>query len=302
MRIFLLSIIMIITPALSQIRILTTESLPVPATQVWNAPRFSPDGDRLFLTSEDHHGIWQYSLSTRLLRQITNDRGAGFGYTISKDGNSLVYRTTVVPGDHRTRLQESVSLSLKNGERKVLHRGNSVELPRFINSTAVAVEKISDVSDAPITDKAPVSLLGTSDDGIRFIQNGNVVTIDPLGKGRYLWPQLSPDGKRIVAMEMDRGAFIADIDGKNVVRIGKCNAPQWSRSGLWVIGMDDKDDGHTLTGSEIIAVSVDGSQRVVLTSTPSVHEMYPAVSPTGDAIVAVTFDGSVLKLIYTEGE
>lgn len=302
MKLSLLFSLVIITPMVAQIRTVTTEFLPVPSTQIWNAPTFSSDGAHLFLSTENYDGIWRYTVSTRLLRQITDERGAGFGYSLSADGASIVYRTTVVPGDHRTRVQESASLSLKDGSRTTLHRANSVELPVFIRNTAMASEAVSSHTNVPITNGAPVELLGSSDEGIRMLRNGNIVTIDPLGNGRYLWPQLSPDGKMIVAVEMDRGAFIADIDGKNVIRLGKCNAPQWTRSGQWVIGMDDQDDGHSLTGSEIIAVSADGIQRIALTATASLHEMFPAVSPVENSIVAVTADGKVLKLTYAEGE
>ncbi|NUN71103.1 MAG: PD40 domain-containing protein [Bacteroidetes bacterium] len=144
-------------------------------------------------------------------------------------------------------------------------------------------------------------MLGTSDIGIRLLVNGTEKVITPLGKGQYIWPRLSPDGKRIVAVEMDRGAFIADINGANAVSIGRVNAPQWTRSGGWVIGMDDRDDGHSVTGSEIVAVSADGTRRVLLTDSKNVHEMFPAVSPAEDVIVAVTVDGTVLKLTYEEG-
>jgi len=302
MKTILLCTLMFTLILQSQIRTVRVEQLPVPETEVWNAPRFSPAGTDIFLTNAEHNGIWRYTISTRLLRQITSDRSAGYGFTVSDDGASIAYRTTVVSGDHRTRVQESVSLALSTGKRTILHRGNSVEMPRFVRNTALAPEQMQTPADAPIIADAPVALLGTSDDGIRLLRNGSVVTVAPLGKGQYLWPQLSPDGKRIVAVEMDRGAFIADIDGKNVVRLGRCNAPQWTRSGAWIIGMDDNDDGHSVTGSEIIAVSADGAQRVALTTTPAIHEMYPAVSPAADVIVAVTYNGAVLMLTYTEGK
>lgn len=302
MKTILLCTMLIPFLLLSQIRTVRVEQLPVPATEVWNAPRFSPAGTDIFLTNADHHGIWRYSIPTRLLKQITSDRYAGFGFAVSDDGATVSYRTTVIPGDHRTRVQESVTLSVTTGVRTVLHSGNSVEVPRFVRNTAVAPEQLLSRSDAPILADAPITVLGTSDDGIRLLRNGTVVTLAPLGKGQYLWPQLSPDGRKIVATEMDNGTFIADIDGRNVVRLGRCNAPQWTRSGAWVIGMEDTDDGHDVTGSEIIAVSADGTQRVALTNTPAVHEMYPAVSPDADVIVAVTYNGAVLMLTYTEGK
>ena len=99
---------------------------------------------------------------------------------------------------------------------------------------------------------------------------------------------------------MERGAFISDLAGANIIKLGKCNAPQWSRSGNWIIGMDDKDDGHKIVGSDIIAVSKDGKTRIELTHTANTMEMFPAVSPVENKIVVSTSAGDLLLLTYEE--
>ncbi|NUN70628.1 MAG: hypothetical protein HUU02_13075, partial [Bacteroidetes bacterium] len=139
--IVLLTCLLLVSEMQAQIRTLRVEQLPVPSVEQWNAPLFSPSGTELFLTNVAHDGIWQYSLRTGLLKKLTSDRGAGFDPRLSENGSTITYRTTVVPGDHRTRVQESVSLSVTTGKKTILHRANSVELPLFIRNTVMVPER-----------------------------------------------------------------------------------------------------------------------------------------------------------------
>jgi Tol biopolymer transport system component len=99
---------------------------------------------------------------------------------------------------------------------------------------------------------------------------------------------------------MDRGAFISDVNGSNITMIGKRDAPSWTRSGKWIVFMDDKDDGHRLLSSDLAAVTADGKMVVRLTSTADVFEMNPSTSRTEDKIVCNTADGSIVVLEYEE--
>jgi Tol biopolymer transport system component len=99
---------------------------------------------------------------------------------------------------------------------------------------------------------------------------------------------------------MERGTVVADADGTNPVRLGKRNAAVWTRDGRWLVYMDDKVDGHAITGSEVAYVSPDGKISARLTSTRRRTEMYPQCSPTADRIVCSTLEGEILVLTYAE--
>ncbi|MCK9408928.1 MAG: hypothetical protein M0R68_07310 [Bacteroidetes bacterium] len=284
----------------AQISIIAVEELPVPSIEQWNQPRFSPSSKEIFLTNAEYNGIWQYSLETGLVKEITRERHSGFDFAISEDGSKISYRTTVQEGDHITRLQEAIEVTIKNGNRTVWNRGNSIQTPKFIENEMTIPEKYQMESLPPATATRTTAILGVEENKIVILNQSSKQLIDPLGDGRYLWPVLSPDRTKLAAVDMERGAFISDLNGKNVVRLGKCNAPQWTRDGRWIIGMEDKDDGHVLIGSELIAVSIDGNVRILLTKTSSRHEMYPAVSPGENKIVATTSDGKVFVLTYEE--
>lgn len=279
----------------SQIKTVSIEELHLPPTERWSHPIFSPTGKEIFLTNSDYNGIWQYSLETKVLKEITRDMHSGFAFTVSDDGRKIAYRRTVQQGDHRTRVQESVELDLSTATVSIIDRGNSIATPVFVNRRAMTNAKTLQKQSAP---HLPV-VLGIDETKIALLINGEKKILDPLN-GQYIWPTLSPDRTKLAAVEMDRGAFVCSIDGTNVQRIGKCNAPSWTFDGQWIIGMDDKDDGHTIYDSDIIAVSPDGSKRYNLTESFNGIAMYPSCSVAEAKILFSTLDGEVFLLSYEE--
>ena len=129
--------------------------------------------------------------------------------------------------------------------------------------------------------------------------NDQQVLLDPL-KGQYIWPRLSPDAGHLVAVEMDRGAFVYSFADSKFQLIGKCNSPAWSSDGKWIIGMDDRDDGHSIYASDIIAVSPDGKTKVTLTDTFDAIALNPSSSPVEYKVVYNTADGKIFILTFEE--
>lgn len=296
---FLILIFLFVSVSFAQLQTRSIKKLPIPTMEQWSNARFAPSGNEIYFTNSEYNGIWQYSFKTQLLKEITRDKHSGFDFSISEDGSKIAYRRTVVEGDHLTRVQESVEHNLKTSTIMVKATGNSVATPVFVKNNLVSPDKISkSLSKAKI--QSISRIIGIEETKIAVLMNNEKVLFDPLKNGQYIWPQLSPDGKKIVAVEMDRGAFITDLGGENIIRIGKCNAPQWTQTGKWIIGMDDKDDGHYLLSSDIIAVSIHGNQRINLTQTFNGIAMYPACSPIENLIVFSTTSGEIYLLNYEE--
>ena len=284
----------------AQIRVVAVEKLPISKTEQWSNAVFSPLGDEIYMTNSKYNGIWQYSLKTKLLKEITRDKQSGYNFNISDDGSKIAYRRTSVEGDYNTRVQESVELNIKSLNQTVIERGSSVRSPVFVlDRNSQSQQPFNDKTIA-MQDQSQIQLLGIDDTKIILLRNGMKSIFDPFPKGKYIWPVLSPDKTKLVAVEMDRGAFVSDLDGKNIILLGKCNSPQWTRDGKWIIGMDDRDDGRSIYASEIIAISSDGSKHIQLTETPSLIEMFPATSPVENKIVTTSANGDVFTLTVEE--
>jgi len=284
----------------AQLRVTGVEQLSLGAETDWAYPRFAPDGSKLFITSSNYDGIWEYPLATRKLRRITADRHAGYGMAFSPDGSQIAYRRTVADAPQGERRQEVVVMNLRTGQANVALAGKDVSVPAFSRGgTPYAVVQQSLRSTASLG-ASDVAILGVENTRIALQRGGRKVLLDPIGNGSYIWPSLSPDGARIVACDIAYGAFICDLEGKILVRLGKRNAPAWTRDGRWIVYMDDRDDGHQILSSDLYAVAADGKTTLRLTDTGDVLEMDPQCSPTEDKIVCSTLNGTILWISYKE--
>ena len=128
--------------------------------------------------------------------------------------------------------------------------------------------------------------------------NGERTELSPNGKNySYLWPSISPDGKKILYKVAGKGTFISNIDGSNPIRIANLNAPVWLGN-EWIVGMNDNDNGERILSSTIEVASVDGQKHKTL-SDPSIIAMYPAVSADNLSIVFNTDNGDIYLMQIT---
>ncbi len=295
-----IALVLCLLPLMSpaQLKLLNVETLPLEKSRPWSQPRWSPDGKTIFYTASDFDGIWAYSIVGGKTVRITSDRGSGYGFTISPDGARIAWRRTLsgaLPGE---RLQEALVGTVAGGGPAILASGKSISLPSFVLSDVVysVGNRLQGVT-AGVQPAGTVSILGIEEAKIAILRDGVKSFIDPLGNGSYVWPSLSPDGSKLSAYEIDRGTFVSDADGSHAVRIGRRDAPVWTRDGRWLIYMADSDDGRS---SEIAYVAPDGKMSGNLTSTPHTMEMYPQCSPVDDAIVCSTLGGEILVITYSE--
>jgi hypothetical protein len=208
----------------------------------------------------------------------------------------VAYRRTVPGKNWRERKQDVVSMSLSTKKPTVLGSARSLSTPVFDGTSPAFIQAGAVFNPAPSKNRTVV--LGIDNGKILLLVNGQRKELDPFDGGSYIWPSLSPDRKTLLAYDMDRGAFVSNLNGTVLAKLGGLDAPTWTRDGAWVIAFDEVNDGHAITGSDIIAIKPDGTGKVALTSTPDVVELYPSASPTENKIVCHTLDGKILILTY----
>lgn len=284
----------------AQLTITRTEKLELPRSDVWSHPQFSPGGSLIYFTTIDGNGIWEYSQSTKSTRQITSDPKSGLAFDVSSDGKNLIYRRSIYDAKGLNRRQDVVLVDLAKGSTNVIASGATLSAPSFSENVPVYSAKPKIESLPTTASLTNVTVLGIEDTKIAINMNGTKKLLDPLGSGSYIWPVLSPDKQTLAAYEMDRGTFICDLRGNVIARLGRRDAPSWTRSGKWIVYMADKDDGNKLLSSDICAVSPDGKNLTRLTSTPGSLLLFPQCSPTENKIVCNSLDGSILVLEYEE--
>lgn len=127
-----------------------------------------------------------------------------------------------------------------------------------VDGGAVLYKKASAAADFPV-----VSI----DRGLMYVHRGGVRTqVCPLGTEgmSYLWPSVSPDGRRLLFFAAGYGTYTCNLDGSGLRRLGYVWAPVWYDAGR-VVGMVTEDDGHVTTSGYILGLKADGSESQRLT-------------------------------------
>ena len=253
----------------------------------------SPKGDYILLTGSQMEGLTKYDLTTNKSEVISTAWGAGNGVKISADGKNVVYRedffsnglryTCVEQKNLSTGAQTQLANSVRNLNAISLQGGNAM----LVNSGKLTKKLVT--KSLPTTVSAPVVSIDNRQ--LMITKNGVTSVLSPNGKQySYIWPSVSPDGKKVCYYVCGVGCFVSNIDGSNVKELGSLRAAQWYDNNT-VVGMKDTDDGHTITSSIIEAKTLDGKAQV-LTDGLTIA-MYPYASKEGKKIVYSTLDGDV---------
>jgi hypothetical protein len=235
-----------------------------------------PGSGNLLVAGEGYNGLSLLETRRGRMKVISNEPGAGYEPAVTADGNKVFYRSD----DFRdNRKYSSVwSYDIATGNRELLlERGRGVN-PPAVTGNAVLLKSDSEMR---IEQRGPVLKSGSArtfvviEEMMPVLYRGDErKELMPNGDGFYIWASLSPDGTMILYNYQGRGSYICSTDGKIMHDLGRINAPRWFNNTI-VIGMDDKDDGHRITSSDLVYYSLGEKKLVSLTSTPERSEMFP---------------------------
>ena len=293
------------TAQAQQFEVVSNQQLAVGVEDVFH-PMFTPDGNSLLVSSVGYDGIGIIDLKTQKYQKITDMRGAGWMPAISEDGKTLVVRQK----DDEIQGNSLYSINLATLERTaILHKADHFNRVNFVNGK-VSVGLQGNVTTKQVTRpvsavQMPNEIFVTEEDlKIVVYNNGRRIELDPL-KGQfgpwdpqYCWTSLSPDKTKIL-FHCANYAYICDINGGNLVKLGEMGCPQW-RGNSHVVGHNEDHDGYYLTKGEIMIVGADGKNLQQLSTSSSEIKTFPAVSADGSKIAYHTEDGKLYLMTIKE--
>lgn len=282
-----------------EIRVAKTRKLAINADDEYFLSAVSPDGTKILLSEPNYRGISLMDIRTGRITGINDLPGAGFEPCFTGDGNFIIFKAGDSGGVRK--LSSLHSYEVATGETRTL-------LPKTRNLTAPAASggRIFCLSEGLlVSSQEGTTALKSSaaTDTVLLLENltpviylnGQKKILKPNGEGSYIWASLSPDKTRIVYYFTGNGTFISDLEGRILFAPGRISAPKWLTNQI-IIGMDDRDDGHTVTGSEIVCFSLGSNEATYLTSTVSRTEMYPFPLPGGKRVVFQTSEGDIFLM------
>lgn len=260
------------------------EKIAIPGDASTIVAGISPNGDYLLLSTDYNKGLTKFDLATSTSEQITAAPGAGFDARISRDGNNVVYRETSFTDKHLRMVSlKSHNLATRT-DKELVKPTRKLEGVQVAEATALAVEggKLKSKSlNGAKAEKSPV--LYTDQNYRLFVNvNGKAAQLTPLGETkRYLWPALSPDGTKALFFVGGDAAYVCNLDGTGLLKLGTLRAAKWLNDNV-VVGMNDKDNGEFTISSEIVAVNLQGQSQVL--TGKNVIAVYPYPTATGDKV------------------
>lgn len=252
-------------------------------------PSVSADGNVVSATQTDSDLLKVLDLRDGSVRTVSSEWATE--PTVSPDGTRVVYRKSSLSDGLIYKSLVSVDLTTGQSEELIAPTRKLNAGVRIDERGVIAVADGRRVAKNFSKDVAPKGALVSVNRGhLEVNVDGRSSFIDPQGRGSYLWPALSPDGKRVAYYLAGEGCFVADIDGSNAVSLGLIRAPKWFDNNT-VVGMRDVDDGENVVSSQIVAADLRGNTQPLTSET--VIGMYPTVAEKAGKIFFATPDGDL---------
>lgn len=268
------------------------------AAEEFTNPVWSPtDGQLIALTKPDYRGIWLLDLADGSIRQISDETGAGFGFSWSHNGAAIVTRVAKYEG--RIPFNEILVYDVATGDYRNLTTTKTRfrDVPRWSSDDAlvyafakkdvvqyetgfVAAKDSVKKSNALVYNKnGKIAIKNNSENGEAIAK-----VYDPAKGARYINIAVSPDGQKIAFEVMGGNLHTMNVDGSELVDLGEGYRPAWSPDGKYLAYMITEDDGHRFTASDIYIVPATGGTAVNITKSNDRIELNPSWSPEGDQI------------------
>lgn len=276
-------------------------------TQRYENPRWSPDGTKISFTNEGYEGLYVMDMDGKHKAQLSNAASVGYMHQWSADSREILVRDTRLSTSDNglERVHAAWILGIDGSKTRATADAADMQPAAWRYSAAGAKSivvndnKISPTALAKVPSVVMKKAKAVTTANVSFIcDSESLYVVDAEGNKKMIndkssfCPALSPNGKMVAFNQLD-DIVVMNIDGsgKRVLSVGF--NPSWVND-TQIVFERTTDDGHTYTSGELYIMNVDGSSLKALTSTQSMIEMNPCVSPDGNKVTFVSFtDGQI---------
>lgn len=285
--------------AIAQPRSASEPKLLIKSSQGLMAPVWSPNGDKIAVTTDNYTGILVANADGSNVKQVTDLSGAGYKMQWNAAGTQLLGRTNVMEGN---RVFHEVKVwNVENGNEATI-----VSKTRDLKGTPLWADASDQIAIADKKGAGTISIKSAKRTDVAATDVYSMMINDPAGvadqvaslnefSGRIIInPALSHDGKKVAFQVPGKGIYTCNIDGSGVKYLCKGSHPSWLPDNS-VIYTVVTDNGSYFTGSDIYAINIDTQKSVLLTANTDMIPLTPAVTNDG---TKVAFENAKDAAIY----
>ena len=252
-------------------------------------PILSSDGSQLLFSDCNFKGLRLYDFNDNVVVKVSNEDRAGFDATFSPDGKEIYFVTQTCDGIRNLRQVKKYDIASRQ-TAEMTKQGRVVGRPvATTKGFAASVDGKMMVTDNVAT------RVRTEGAQLFITQNGVEKAYTPIENCvGYIWASLSPDGSKVMFFAAAHGIVITDLNGKILAMPGNYEAPVWYGDNH-IVAMNATNDGYNYHSSQIVLLTVDGSQKQELTK-PESMTMNPTASFVASKIVYATIDGRLYQM------
>lgn len=248
-------------------------AVEIVAPNVAHHPVLSPDGSKLLFSTQDHSGLYSFDMQSKTVSLLDEGLAAGFEPVFSADSKTVFYQTATMED----------GLLVRDVRRAKISDGKVKQL------------KKASREDENVNKYASNTYVTTTLKSIVIVIDGKKTEIAPIEDAHsYLWPSLSPDGKRVLFNEPFKGVFYCNLDGTGLTKVAsRGDYPCWLSDDV-VLAVDTRDDGYVVTSSVLHLYDLIGLSSATLTQDDTKVAELTTCPATGDVVYS-TIEGKLYR-------
>jgi hypothetical protein len=256
-----------------------------------NFKSYLTSNKKIISTGTNDLGLNIYDPSTREFFQLSNLSGAGTRFFMDKSEENIVFQTYSLIDNKKYNSILKMKLSKESKPIVIEENKRNLKLLGIVKDKIIYLEDdkivLRDMITLNKTENPENIELAYSDNDLNLVvlKDGNQKILNPMGKGNYIWVSIAPDNKHILFHKAEKGTFICDLKGKNLIELGNINNPKWVPESNWIFGTEEIDDGHVYLKSDIILFNSKDKTRINLTANNDIIALYPSISSGFDKLV-----------------
>ena len=259
------------------------------AGEKYSSPKWSPDAKMLAFSNQALNVIYLYSFKTKKVDVLVKEEGVGYKFQWSADGRFISYRGTIGSGKTRKQYLAYIDVTSKNINKVGLEKssyqppwwhyeGDAIYMA-YLDDNQIKHERVSKIAQNFINKLQNITAV--------FMNNTLYFTdgysLSKLTDENSFDPVFSPDKSSLFYSSLS-GLFLYRINKNETVKIGNYRSASWSPDGKYAVLQSSSDDGHVITGSELLLFDIEKKLQIPITEPKNELEENPDLSACGTKI------------------
>lgn len=257
------------------------------------------DSATALVSTPNYIGLYKFDLLTKKIETISEKRGAGYNFIFNQ--TNIFYRednynnnrkfSDFLIHNFKTKISQKLLenirdlriIDLKNNEAIAYSNGEVKVYNSKLNSFTTEIFSNSYYSETNY-----------------LYKTGDPKPIYVSENGYIIWVDYCENNSLLLFTDTATGTLIIDEKGNIIKRIDNADSPVWSKTGEYIVYMNETDDGHKVISSDIYLYNFETEMSFNLTENSDIIAVYPDIDEDGKRVFFSDSEGNLFQLNFEE--